>query len=102
MGLIDNLILGFCRFMAQFLGYAGINYSSPTLSTAMLNLIPAFTFVLAVIFRLCPPLFTHTSNCDHPGFFFRQDNILNYSNDNPWGGEFKLGCKWGGHTALAS
>ncbi|CAN6549018.1 unnamed protein product [Malus baccata var. baccata] len=45
-------LLGLIGFMAQFLGYAGIKYSSPTLSTAMLNLIPAFTFVLAVIFRM--------------------------------------------------
>ncbi|TQD74516.1 hypothetical protein C1H46_039947 [Malus baccata] len=45
-------LLGLIGFMAQFLGYAGINFSSPTLSTAMLNLIPAFTFVLAVIFRM--------------------------------------------------
>ncbi|KAB2624682.1 WAT1-related protein [Pyrus ussuriensis x Pyrus communis] len=44
-------LLGLIGFMAQFLGYAGIKYSSPTPSTAMLNLIPAFTFVLAVIFR---------------------------------------------------
>ncbi|RXH69796.1 hypothetical protein DVH24_007052 [Malus domestica] len=45
-------LIGLIGFMAQFLGYAGIKYSSPTLSTAMLNLIPAFTFVLAVIFRM--------------------------------------------------
>ncbi|XP_052182380.1 WAT1-related protein At3g28050-like [Diospyros lotus] len=30
----------------------GINYSSPTLGSAMSNLIPAFTFLLAVIFRM--------------------------------------------------
>lgn len=34
--------------------YAGIDYSSPTLATAMGNLIPAFTFVFAVIFRWEP------------------------------------------------
>ncbi|VVA26073.1 PREDICTED: WAT1-related [Prunus dulcis] len=45
-------LLGLIGFMAQFFGYAGINLSSPTLSTAMLNLIPAFTFILAVIFRM--------------------------------------------------
>ncbi|RWR72848.1 WAT1-related-like protein [Cinnamomum micranthum f. kanehirae] len=50
-----------CRFF--FLGltgitimqncvYTGISYSSPTLGSAMSNLIPAFTFVLAIIFRL--------------------------------------------------
>ncbi|XP_057774638.1 WAT1-related protein At3g28050-like isoform X1 [Salvia miltiorrhiza] len=32
--------------------YAGVDYSSPTLSTAMLNLVPAFAYILAVIFRL--------------------------------------------------
>ncbi|XAR65037.1 hypothetical protein NMG60_11008988 [Bertholletia excelsa] len=33
-------------------GYAGIDYSSPILGTAILNLIPAFTFILAVICRM--------------------------------------------------
>ncbi|KAJ8773818.1 hypothetical protein K2173_008281 [Erythroxylum novogranatense] len=37
---------------AQFLSYVGIQYSSPALGTAMLNLIPAFTFMLAIFFRL--------------------------------------------------
>lgn len=32
--------------------FTGVNYSSPTLASAMSNLIPAFTFVLAVIFRM--------------------------------------------------
>ncbi|XP_047963358.1 WAT1-related protein At3g28050-like isoform X2 [Salvia hispanica] len=32
--------------------YSGVNYSSPTLSTAMLNLVPAFAYILAIIFRL--------------------------------------------------
>lgn len=32
--------------------YAGIDYSSPTLGAGMRNLIPAFTFLLAVIFRM--------------------------------------------------
>ncbi|KAF4355478.1 hypothetical protein F8388_015232 [Cannabis sativa] len=48
-----------CRFFflalfgcsGQIFGYVGIDYSSPTLGTAMLNLIPAFTFILAIIFR---------------------------------------------------
>lgn len=31
---------------------AGLKYSSPTLGTAMLNLVPAFTYILAVIFRM--------------------------------------------------
>ncbi|KAE8691980.1 WAT1-related protein [Hibiscus syriacus] len=33
-------------------GYAGLYYSSPTLATALLNLIPGFTFILAVAFRM--------------------------------------------------
>ncbi|KAH9773452.1 WAT1-related protein [Citrus sinensis] len=37
---------------SQFFGYAGIYYSSPTLSTALLNLVPGFTFILAIIFRV--------------------------------------------------
>ncbi|KAH9790549.1 WAT1-related protein [Citrus sinensis] len=34
------------------MGYTGINYSSPTLASAISNLTPAFTFVLAIIFRM--------------------------------------------------
>lgn len=45
----------FYSFVVQILGYAGVLYSSPTLGTAMLNLIPAFTFILAVTFRSCSP-----------------------------------------------
>ena len=40
-----------CRCSSQILGYAGISYSNPTLSSAISNLIPAFTFILAVICR---------------------------------------------------
>lgn len=40
-GLSNNL----CR-------YKGIEYSSPTLASAMNNLTPTFTFILAVIFRM--------------------------------------------------
>ncbi|KAL5747252.1 hypothetical protein ACOSP7_024252 [Xanthoceras sorbifolium] len=32
--------------------FTGVNYSSPTLGSAMANLIPAFTFLLAVTFRM--------------------------------------------------
>ncbi|KAL2253564.1 UNVERIFIED_CONTAM: WAT1-related protein, partial [Sesamum indicum] len=35
---------------ADIVGYAGLSYSSPTLSSAMANLIPAFTYILAIIF----------------------------------------------------
>ncbi|KAG5129549.1 hypothetical protein GLYMA_13G071300v4 [Glycine max] len=40
------------RSSSQILGYAGIRYSSPTLSSAISNLTPAFTFMLAVICRM--------------------------------------------------
>ncbi|MED6155704.1 hypothetical protein PIB30_007572 [Stylosanthes scabra] len=50
--IIGCFLLGLLGFMAQAFGYAGINYSSATLSTALLNLVPGFTFVLAVLFRL--------------------------------------------------
>ncbi|KAL8166773.1 hypothetical protein V2J09_008272 [Rumex salicifolius] len=39
-------LIGIC--LLQILAYAGINYSSPTLAAAIGNLIPAFTFILAV------------------------------------------------------
>lgn len=36
---------------AEMGSYAGLNYSSPILNTALMNLVPAFTFILAIIFR---------------------------------------------------
>ncbi|CAJ2647611.1 unnamed protein product [Trifolium pratense] len=50
----------FCRMFllsclstsVQILMNAGIRYSSPTLSSAMIDLVPAFTFILAVISRM--------------------------------------------------
>lgn len=45
-------LLGLLGCFAQIFGYAGIYYSSPTLGTAMLNLIPGLTFILAVAFRM--------------------------------------------------
>ncbi|CAL1413662.1 unnamed protein product [Linum trigynum] len=45
-------VLGLFGFLAQAFGYTGINLSSPTLATAILNLVPGFTFILAVTFRL--------------------------------------------------
>ncbi|RDX57687.1 WAT1-related protein, partial [Mucuna pruriens] len=36
----------------QTLMYTGIGYSSPTLSSAMTDLVPAFTFLLAIISRM--------------------------------------------------
>lgn len=61
-GLIGFSINFFYSFLVQAFGYAGILYSSPTLATAILNLIPAFTFILAVTFR---SILLHTLNSDH-------------------------------------
>ncbi|KAL6577861.1 hypothetical protein OROMI_010189 [Orobanche minor] len=38
--------------LAQLTGYAGISYTSAEFASAMLNLIPGFTFILAIIFRM--------------------------------------------------
>ncbi|VFQ73551.1 unnamed protein product [Cuscuta campestris] len=46
------LLLGVLGCAAQVLGYAGISYSSPTLASAISNLVPAFTFILALFFRM--------------------------------------------------
>ncbi|CAF2166722.1 unnamed protein product [Brassica napus] len=46
------LLVGFLGFISQIAGCKGIEYSSPTLSSAISNLTPAFTFTLAVIFRM--------------------------------------------------
>nr|XP_043639639.1 WAT1-related protein At5g40240-like [Erigeron canadensis] len=43
-------LLGLCGF--QILLYVGVNYSSPTLASAITNLLPGITFLLAVIFRM--------------------------------------------------
>ncbi|ONI30547.1 hypothetical protein PRUPE_1G257500 [Prunus persica] len=45
-------LLGFIGTSAQLMGLAGLNYASATLNTTMLNLIPAFTFILALLFRM--------------------------------------------------
>ncbi|XAR65038.1 hypothetical protein NMG60_11008990 [Bertholletia excelsa] len=44
--------LSFSGCLTLMSGYAGLEYSSPILGTAILNLIPAFTFILAVICRM--------------------------------------------------
>ncbi|KAL4653529.1 hypothetical protein ACB092_01G310300 [Castanea dentata] len=46
------LLLVLIGFIAQLCGYKGIEYSSPTLASAISNLSPAFTYILAVIFRM--------------------------------------------------
>ncbi|KAG8635055.1 WAT1-related protein At3g28050 [Manihot esculenta] len=45
-------LLGLIGSSSQIMGFTGINYSSPTLSSAISNLTPAFTFILAIIFRM--------------------------------------------------
>ncbi|PRQ53823.1 putative EamA domain-containing protein [Rosa chinensis] len=50
--LFKAFLLGLIGFVANICAYKGIDYSSPTLASAMSNLTPAFTFILAVIFRM--------------------------------------------------
>lgn len=45
-------LLGLIGSATLLLGYKGIEYGSPTLASAMSNLIPAFTFILATVFRM--------------------------------------------------
>ncbi|KAG5059292.1 hypothetical protein JHK87_000321 [Glycine soja] len=49
--LCSFFLLAFFGSSGQIMAYVGIDLSSPTLASAMLNLIPAFTFILALIFR---------------------------------------------------
>ncbi|XP_076946901.1 WAT1-related protein At5g40240-like [Bidens hawaiensis] len=44
--------MSYDRYLSQIFGYIGLKYGSPTLSSIMSNLSPAFTFVLAFIFRM--------------------------------------------------
>nr|GLL37172.1 WAT1-related protein At3g28050-like isoform X1 [Ipomoea trifida] len=46
------LILGLLGTCVVVLGYQGLNYASPTLSAGISNLMPGFTFVLAMVFRM--------------------------------------------------
>ncbi|XP_022891530.1 WAT1-related protein At5g40240-like [Olea europaea var. sylvestris] len=45
-------LLALFGYIADVGSYAGINYSSPTLGTALVNLVPGFTYILAIIFRM--------------------------------------------------
>ncbi|CAL1391914.1 unnamed protein product [Linum trigynum] len=45
-------LLGLIGSSSQIMVYTGINYSSPTLASAIGNLTPAFTFLFAVICRM--------------------------------------------------
>ncbi|OWM71566.1 hypothetical protein CDL15_Pgr005753 [Punica granatum] len=44
-------LLGLIGSTSQMIGYTGIAYSSPTLASAISTLLPAFTFILAILFR---------------------------------------------------
>ncbi|XP_058008789.1 WAT1-related protein At5g40240 isoform X3 [Hevea brasiliensis] len=50
--LFRIFLLALLGVLSQIFAYVGIEFSSPMLGTAMLNLIPAFTFILAIIFRM--------------------------------------------------
>ncbi|XP_073057619.1 WAT1-related protein At3g28050-like [Primulina eburnea] len=45
-------LLALCGCLADIGSYAGINYSSPTLGSELLNLVPGFAYILAIIFRM--------------------------------------------------
>ncbi|GLT33295.1 hypothetical protein SLA2020_078970 [Shorea laevis] len=45
-------LLGLIGSTSQIMGFTGINLSSPALSSAISNLTPAFTFILAIMFRM--------------------------------------------------
>ncbi|KAM5581597.1 hypothetical protein ABKV19_010707 [Rosa sericea] len=51
LGTIFLLPCFILQSSSLLLAYNGINYSSPTLTSAVGNLIPVFTFMLAIIFR---------------------------------------------------
>ncbi|MFS7958740.1 hypothetical protein Hanom_Chr08g00682271 [Helianthus anomalus] len=44
--------LGILGFLMQVIGYVGITYASATEATAIFNLVPGFTFLFAIIFRV--------------------------------------------------
>lgn len=50
--LCGCVFFGILGFLVQIVGYTGIQYASPTLATSILNLIPGFTFLLGIFFRL--------------------------------------------------
>ncbi|XP_058179970.1 WAT1-related protein At5g40210-like [Rhododendron vialii] len=52
LGSIILLPFVLSRSLAQMLESTGVKYSSPNLSSAMSNLIPIFTYVLAILFSI--------------------------------------------------
>ncbi|EEF44916.1 hypothetical protein RCOM_0851820 [Ricinus communis] len=49
--MLTIFLLGLIGCLAQVFRCKGIEYSSPSLASAMSNLTPAFTFILAINFR---------------------------------------------------
>ncbi|KAL5127819.1 DExH-box ATP-dependent RNA helicase DExH15 chloroplastic [Glycine soja] len=45
------ILIGMIGTSCQIMYYVGVSYSSPTLASSIANLEPAFTFILAIIFR---------------------------------------------------
>ncbi|KAK6928305.1 EamA domain, partial [Dillenia turbinata] len=50
--LLKMFLLGIIGAIYQILLFKGVSYSSPALASAATNLVPAFTFILAIIFRM--------------------------------------------------
>lgn len=49
---ISHFNVNDCRIgLLQPLAYAGINYSSPSLATALGNMLPAYTYLIAIILK---------------------------------------------------
>ncbi|GMY13446.1 WAT1-related protein At3g28050-like [Fagus crenata] len=55
-------LLGLIGSSSQIMGYTGINFSSPALASAISNLVPAFTFIFAIIFRMEKVVLRSTSS----------------------------------------
>lgn len=83
--------LNWIRCTSQIMGYTGINYSSPTLASAISNLVPAFTFILALLFRF---FFSPTSSFLSPSIFWFQLQNMG-SLEFPWNSIFKLSLSIG-------
>ncbi|XP_012459521.1 WAT1-related protein At5g40240 [Gossypium raimondii] len=54
-------LLGLLGFSGQVCAYKGLELGSPTLASAISNLAPAFTFILAVLFRIEKVSFTSST-----------------------------------------
>ncbi|KAH1210385.1 WAT1-related protein [Glycine max] len=46
------ILIGMIGTSSHIMYYVGVSYSSPTLASSIANLGPAFTFILAIIFRM--------------------------------------------------